>query len=276
MARVPGSKLAAGMDFEDDAAAVGRDIQDFRKKVVRASSEFDLLLDYYLRNQGRLEFSTTREGQAGALGGTLKPNLGTADPSWFYVDERGNRIWVRNVTLDSVKAASYGGFGTTKTGAFEETEHADGRFVAVRVPKPKRHYSLAADYRRKCVDAEAEWASRYGASVTAARIEGTLGAAAATGWSSTAHVHNLRHHEHGCDAAVSDAAWAATQRSLASMPGDATSPRAYAHAASASAIPAAVHRANAAFVPPATVGEAEARLQALRVQERELLKQLAA
>ena len=188
--------------FEVDSAAVGEEVRFYneadtvydhlekcKRDIERENREFDLLLDYFTRNRGHIDLtyrSSTRLGDA-----AQRANLGSGDPSWYYLDERGNHIWVRNITLDSAKAASFGGVGTNATGAFEETEQADGRHVVVRVPPPKRHHSHAADYRRKCVDAEAEWATRYGDSIHGARLRGTLGAAASTGWSSTAHVRNL-------------------------------------------------------------------------------------
>lgn len=246
--------------FYDDADGVYDHLERCKRSIAKEDAEFEQLMTYFTRNRAHIDLeyrSPTRLGDA-----AQRPNLGTDDASWYYLDERGNRIWVRNLTLDLAKAMSFGGSGTMATGAFEETEYADGRHVVVRVPKPKRHHNHPADYRRRCVEAEAEWAARYGATVPVSG-DGTLDAARSTGWAPSAHGGTAAYGNTfrgsytggsargGAAVGPHDDAYIAAQRDLAKTIAGGAKPR---------------------VRTPATIEEAEARLEELRREEQALLK----
>lgn len=219
--------------FYDDAGAVIEHIGATKQKLLEQEREFETLFEYYIRNRGHLDI--TGAGAPGA-----RPNLGTDDASWYYLDERGNKIWVRNITLDVAKASSYGGAGTTRTGAFEEGTHSDGRHVVVKVPKMKRHYALPADYRRRCEEAAAATEMRH-STVRRTLRESYSGVAAVDCWSDVPAPTN--HTDAYIDA----------QRRLATS---------------------LKNGAGTVYRPPATIDEAEARLAQLRAEEQKLWEQL--
>jgi hypothetical protein len=238
--------LRSEVQFYNEAGEVYDHLEQLKSRIHKQNREFDMLMEYFVRNRGHIDLeyrSSTRLGTA-----AQHPNLGTTDPSWYYVDERGNRIWVRNLTLDSVKAASYGGRGTNRTGAFEETVVADNRHVVVKVPPPKRHYNLPADYRRRCVEAEAEWATRPDVP-NAAHWGGPLRAASATGWTASPY---------GTLAAArsDDEAYIEAQRLLAQSVRD------------------GVVEWERTYRLPSTIAEAEQRLAELRAEESQLLQRI--
>lgn len=249
-------EVAQEVKFYDKAAHVYDDLERCKANLLEQQREFETLFEYYVRNRGHLDLDHKSTMRPGAE----QPNLGTADPSWYYVDERGNKIWIRNLTLDTAKAQSYGGAGTTFTGAFEETQYSDGRHVVVKVPNPKRHYGLQADYRRRCVEAETEWAMRTGST----NIPGVEAAAVSTGWSASPYGSTRRSRvgfegttrgaTHHAPSDEYDAAYEAAQRHFLQT----------VH----------VDSAGRTFRPPATIDEAEQRMAELKAEEQRILKQM--
>ena len=123
--------------FYDNAKAVQNGVEKFRDEVRREDQEFDKLLEYFHRHHGRIDVhNRSRYGPS-------KPNLGTDDESWYYLDSAGNKIWVRNQRLDT---------SNPKCGAFDALNSVNGRVVSVIIPQQKRNYCTVADYRRKCAE----------------------------------------------------------------------------------------------------------------------------
>ena len=193
-----------------------------------------------------------------AYGRPEEANLGVADPSWYYVDDRGNKIWVRNLTLDSAISNSYMKPGA-KTGAFSEAAFEDGREIVVKIPAVKRHFTLAEDYYQKCVDLDASLAQR------------TMTTHAAPPSSAGASVRGAASSRHRFDAAQNN-----NNRGESTTKGDVA-----AYIASQKDLAVSLARgvqqgtqAGYVFRPPATVDEAEERLRQLREEEAALEAQL--
>jgi hypothetical protein len=149
---VPVAALKTEAAFYDEADDVAQHIDGVRQKLEAQNDEFEMLLEYYVANRGRLDIAH----RSACHPGMETANLGTGDESWYYLDERGNKIWVQNLDLDRAKATSNGGAGVKATGAFCELRQKDNRRVVVTVPKAKRHYALPSDFRRRCFEVEAQ------------------------------------------------------------------------------------------------------------------------
>ena len=234
---VPVAALKTEAAFYGEADEVAAHIAQVRDRLEAQNDEFELLLEYYVANRGRLDLEHTskcRPGQETA-------NLGTGDASWYYLDDRGNKIWVQNMGLDSAMAASNGGAGVSgPTGAFGEAPAsgnggAGDRHVVVTVPKARRHYALPSDFRRRCreVQAQDKRATVGRASVVAAEKS-----------------RSLPPH-------TAEDAYADEQRELAA------------------AVGTRQHRGTASvYRPPANASEAERRLAMLREEEQLLWQRL--
>ena len=135
---VPTDALRDEVQFYGETDKVMHDINDFRDRLSAQNEEFNLLLDYYVQHRGKIDVHHAQDRYL-----PPKPNLGTDDESWYYLDDRGNKIWVRNMRLEAS--------AKTKTGAFCETgDGRDGKRIVVTVPKHKKSYALPANYRRCC------------------------------------------------------------------------------------------------------------------------------
>ena len=130
--------------FYRDAEEAHEHLEDFKRQLGSEEQNFDMLMQYYRQNSGRLDTSAIARNGGSAAG--LKPNLGTDDESWYYLDGHGNKIWVQNLKLD---------VSDPRVGAFETNEHSDGRVVVVKVPTHKKNFSLLPDYKKRCVEYDA-------------------------------------------------------------------------------------------------------------------------
>jgi hypothetical protein len=80
-----------------------------------------------------------------------QPNLGTSVPSWYYLDGRGNKIFVQDMTFANALSLSRAGRGMT-----ERQAHAhEAQEVVVVVPRAKRNPSWNAEYMRRCEEYDA-------------------------------------------------------------------------------------------------------------------------
>ena len=129
--------------FYQEADDVTTRLHTFRDAVNAQNEEFNLLLDYYMRHRGKIDVFHK------PMCGREQANLGTANESWYYLDGKGNKIWVRSLSLAT--AAENRG---KKTGSFEEAQNADGRRIVVTVPEIKHHCGFPSDYDRRCLEYE--------------------------------------------------------------------------------------------------------------------------
>jgi hypothetical protein len=130
--------------FYRDAEEAHEHLEDFKRQLGNEEENFDLLMQYYHQNSGRLDTSAIARNGGSAAG--LRPNLGTEDESWYYLDGHGNKIWVQNLKLD---------VSDPSVGAFENNKHNDGRVVVVKVPAHKKNFSLLPDYKKRCIEYDA-------------------------------------------------------------------------------------------------------------------------
>lgn len=125
--------------FYDDADTVNNEIETFRRKLRARNEEFDLLLEYYERHRGVIDvYNRPVNGPRAA-----RANLGTRDQSWYYLDGKGNKIWVRDMKLDTTDPRS---------GAFSGSENADGRIVVVEIPRVRKNFTIKEDYTQKIAE----------------------------------------------------------------------------------------------------------------------------
>ena len=134
---VPAASVATEAHFYEDAAVTSQHINSFKEKLKRREDELGLLTDYYYANQGKIDvFHRPMFGPR-----AQRANLGTADQTWYYMDARGNKVWVRDMKLDTSSPAC---------GAFESQDKALDRIVVVQVPKTRRNYDLPYEYKQRC------------------------------------------------------------------------------------------------------------------------------
>lgn len=133
---VPTSTVEKSQRFYDDADTVVDDIERFKKRLRRRNHEFELLQEYYERHKGVIDVHNRPVCGPRAM----RPNLGTKDQSWYYLDGFGNKIWVRDVKLDT---------SDPRCGAFEGSQNADGRVIVIKVPKVKTNCAILQDYEHK-------------------------------------------------------------------------------------------------------------------------------
>lgn len=310
---VPVRALKEEARFYNDAQHARDGIEDFRRRVERQNQEFNTLLQYYQQNEGRIDFSGISDGNGGLR--PHRPNLGTDSQSWFYLDERGNKIWVQNMQLDTADA---------KSGAFAANQHADGRVIVVKVPTHKKNYCLQPDYKKKCMEysyrrlqqmqsptATSRPASAHSRGRSASR-PGTAGSVrspsvgggqypmpapfsghqnGAAAWVPGSAATSYYHTGGGAEEAVDDQTlrYVEGQQRLASQvvhhqqsayrgtyPYPHPSPHGpYAYTDAAAGAPLMTQGGHAVYRPPTTVEEADARLEALRQEEAWLRQQVA-
>jgi hypothetical protein len=146
---VPVQGVSKEKQFYDDADTVYNDIEAFRDKLRFRNDEFDKLMEYYEQHRGVLDVYNRPVNGPRAL----RPNLGTRDETWYYLDGAGNKIWVRNLELDT---------SDPNCGAFLETSKHTGdaekdRIVVVRIPKVRHNYTVQQDYRTKLAEYDASY-----------------------------------------------------------------------------------------------------------------------
>jgi hypothetical protein len=134
---VPVASVTKEAHFYEDAAATSQHISSFKEKLKRREEELGLLTDYYYANGGKIDvFHRPIYGPR-----AMRANLGTADQTWYYLDARGNKVWVRDMKLDTSSPAS---------GAFDAQCNSSDRIVVVQVPKTRRNYDLPYEYKQRC------------------------------------------------------------------------------------------------------------------------------
>lgn len=145
--RVASANVAREKKFYDEAETVYNDIETFKDRLRARNEEFDMLLEYYEKHRGVLDVYNRPVCGPRAY----RPNLGTKDQSWYYLDGAGNKIWVRNVELDTTDP---------RCGAFDSAaaRQADqGRLVVVKIPKTKTNYNVLRDYCEKIGELDASY-----------------------------------------------------------------------------------------------------------------------
>lgn len=249
--QIPVDGLRHEVAFYDDAGKVMHDINAVRDRLEAQNEEFSLLMEYYLRNRGRID--VYNQSKFGPL--ASKPNLGTANESWYYLDNKGNRIWVQNLELQNEPAHNRG----KPTGAAMENHTSDPRRVVVKVPNALRSYGFPADYRRRCEDYSAFAHRGYVAPrPSSARMLADPAARLSSHSSGGAQHHLPTAMEDEEDEAETEHYIHQQQELNASL----------THR------PRAVERGYVTR-PPTSYEEAEARLAQLRAEEERIMRQLA-
>lgn len=133
---VPTTTVEKNQKFYNDADVVVDDIEKFKARLQRRNREFELLQEYYERHRGVLDVHNRPTCGPRAM----RPNLGTKDQSWYYLDGFGNKIWVRDVRLDT---------SDPRCGAFEGNQNDDGRVIVIKVPKVRTNCAILHDYQQK-------------------------------------------------------------------------------------------------------------------------------
>ena len=134
---VPAESVTKEAHFYEDAATTTQHISNFKEKLKRRENELALLTDYYYANSGKIDvYHRPIYGPR-----AMRANLGTADQTWYYTDARGNKVWVRDLKLDT---------SSPTCGAFEAQDRGDDRIVVVQVPKTRRNYDLPYEYKQRC------------------------------------------------------------------------------------------------------------------------------
>lgn len=130
--------------FYKETEDVYQDIAAFKRKLQERNNEFDALLEYYEQHKGQLD--VYHRPVCGPR--AMRPNLGTTDESWYYLDGMGNKIWVRNLELNT---------SDPRSGAFDSGKNADGRICVVTIPKTRLQYSVKRDYHEKVAEYDASY-----------------------------------------------------------------------------------------------------------------------
>ncbi|CUG89798.1 Hypothetical protein, putative [Bodo saltans] len=146
---IPSDGVTKETHFYNDAETVYHDIERFKDRLRFRNDEFDKLMEYYEEHRGVLDVYNRPVNGPRAM----RANLGTQDETWYYLDGAGNKIWVRNLELDT---------SDPNCGAFSETSHPTGdaqkdRIVVVRIPKVRHHYNVQLDYRKKISEFDASY-----------------------------------------------------------------------------------------------------------------------
>jgi hypothetical protein len=233
---IPSDGVAKETHFYNDAETVYHDIERFKDRLRFRNDEFDKLMEYYEEHRGVLDvYNRPINGPR-----AMRANLGTKDETWYYLDGAGNKIWVRNLELDT---------SDPSCGAFSETSRPTGdahkdRIVVVRIPKVRHNYNVQLDYRKKISEYDASYRLPQSQRTAAMRQSGGsnmqqfVGAGGPQIWGSSSDQH------------VED--YIATQKRLAE-----DMKRTHNHDAMV-------------WCPPASIEEAEQRLAALKREAAEI------
>lgn len=146
---IPADGVDKETHFYNDAETVYHDIEAFKDRLRFRNDEFDKLMEYYEQHRGVLDVYNRPVNGPRAM----RANLGTQDETWYYLDGAGNKIWVRNLELDT---------SDPKCGAFSETGRPTGdaekdRIIVVRIPKVRHNYNVQLDYRKKIAEYDASY-----------------------------------------------------------------------------------------------------------------------
>lgn len=151
---IPSEGVTKETKFYDDAETAHNDIEKFRERLRFRNDEFDKLMEYYQQHRGTLDvYHRPINGPR-----AMRPNLGSKDETWYYLDGAGNKIWVRNVELDT-SDPNCGAFlesGKTHAGG-DGDPSKDHRIVVVRIPKVRHNYNVQLDYRKKLAEYDASY-----------------------------------------------------------------------------------------------------------------------
>ena len=133
--------------FDDTAASIQSDMARYQLQQREGAEKLARLSQYMAKYGARIDVhhrnKTTPQSE--------QPNLGTAVPSWYYHDGRGNKIFVQDIRFDNALAHSRGGAGMSLAASHG---HQDSELVVV-VPRAKRNPAWHAEYLRRCEEYEA-------------------------------------------------------------------------------------------------------------------------
>lgn len=133
--------------FDQHAAQLQRDLIEYQQAQQDYAEKMAALQLYVQKYGARID---TKYHPKNAPY-TEQPNLGTAVPSWYYLDGRGNRIFVNDMTFDNALALSKGGRGMN----VREAHGHEQQEVVVIVPRAKRNPAWHAEYLRRTEEYEA-------------------------------------------------------------------------------------------------------------------------
>lgn len=140
-------QLPAATEFDEQAASLQNQLIEYQHQQQDAAEKMQALQTYISKYGARIDIHHKSKYSPQVE----QPNLGTAVPSWYYLDGRGNKVFVQDMNFNNALALARGGRGMTAA----QSQACQQSDTVVVVPRAKRNPAWHAEYLRRCEEYEA-------------------------------------------------------------------------------------------------------------------------